>query len=86
MFLADRAGPAGQAAEVYFPSCPGGRSGVDRPRPEKPGETMPLPDGTPTLEVRHQVDGRPFMSRVGAGLDVVVQGLGIVVCLGGSTG
>jgi hypothetical protein len=31
---------------------------------------MPLPDGTPTLEVRHQVDGRPFMSRVGAGLDL----------------
>jgi hypothetical protein len=28
---------------AYFPSCPGGRSGVDRPRPEKPGETMPVP-------------------------------------------
>src|SRR3954452_24135717 len=52
MFLADRAGPAGQAVEVYF-SGPAREAGlgVDRPRPERPGETMPLPDGTPTLEV-----------------------------------
>ena len=64
-------GPTERTGKSSLRYCPGGRSGVDRPRPEKPRETMPTPgpyaDSGGPSSGRRQALSCP---RVGAGLDL----------------